>query len=163
MIQEWAAVHECLGFPHQVFAEQEFRADEVPGVEPALRPRPDGAGHQVIGIAHPMNAGSPRRWVGTEAAAPASVLRESSVAAAAPRPAPFQSPEVQPDGKVTFRLQAPDSRKVELSGQFLKGNQPMEKNEAGLWRITVGPVEPNLFTYNFVVDGVGLAGDLLRR
>lgn len=85
MIQEWAAVHECLGFPHQVFAEQEFRADEVPGVEPALRPRPDGAGHQVIGIAHPMNAGSPRRLFGTDAAAPASGLRESSLAAATPR------------------------------------------------------------------------------
>jgi hypothetical protein len=33
----------------------------------------------------------------------------------------------------------------------------MEKNEAGLWNITVGPVEPNLYPYNFVVDGLGVA------
>jgi enterochelin esterase-like enzyme/pimeloyl-ACP methyl ester carboxylesterase len=83
--------------------------------------------------------------------------KNTPVAAMVPRSAPIQSPEVHPDGKVTFRLQAPDAGKVELSGQFLKGNQPMAKNEAGLWSITVGPVEPNLYPYNFVVDGVGVA------
>jgi enterochelin esterase family protein len=74
-----------------------------------------------------------------------------------PRPAPFQSPEVHSDRKVTFRLQAKDASKVELSGQFLKGNQPMQKDGSGVWSITVGPVEPNLYPYNFVVDGVGLS------
>jgi enterochelin esterase family protein len=74
-----------------------------------------------------------------------------------PRPAPFQSPEVHSDRKVTFRLQAKDASKVELSGQFLKGNQPMQKDASGVWSITVGPVEPNLYPYNFVVDGVGLS------
>lgn len=74
-----------------------------------------------------------------------------------PRPAPFASPEVLPDRKVTFRLQAPGATKVELSGQFLPGNQVMEKNEVGIWSITVGPVEPNLYPYHFVVDGVGVA------
>jgi enterochelin esterase family protein len=78
-------------------------------------------------------------------------------AAPGPRPAPFQSPEVHPDRKVTFRFQAPGATKVELSGQFIKGNQPMEKGDTGLWTITVGPVEPNLYPYNFVVDGVGVA------
>lgn len=72
------------------------------------------------------------------------------------RPAPIVSPEVRPDRKVTFRLRAPGAAKVELSGQFLKGNQPMEKDATGLWSITVGPVEPDLYPYNFVVDGVGV-------
>lgn len=83
--------------------------------------------------------------------------KNKPVAAAGSRPAPFVSPEVHPDRKVTFRFQAPDAKKVELSGQFLNGNQPMEKNDAGLWTLTVGPVEPNLYPYNFVVDGVGVA------
>ena len=83
--------------------------------------------------------------------------KNKPVAAAGPRPAPFGSPEVHPDGKVTFRFHAPSATRVELSGQFLKGNQPMEKNEAGVWTLTVGPVEPNLYPYNFVVDGVGVA------
>lgn len=79
------------------------------------------------------------------------------VAAVGPRPAPFQSPEVHPDRKVTFRLKAPEAKKVELSGQFLKGNQIMEKDDSGVWSLTVGPVEPNLYPYNFVVDGTGVS------
>ncbi len=79
------------------------------------------------------------------------------VAAAGPRPAPPVSPEVHPDGKVTFRFNASGAEKVELSGQFLDGNRPMEKDDSGLWTVTVGPVEPNLYPYNFVVDGVGVA------
>jgi enterochelin esterase family protein len=85
--------------------------------------------------------------------------RNKPVAAASPgpRPAPFASPEVHPDRKVTFRLQAPGAAKVELSGQFLRGAQPMEKDAAGVWNLTVGPVEPNLYPYHFVVDGVAVA------
>ena len=83
--------------------------------------------------------------------------KNTPVAAVAPPPAPLQSPEVHSDRNVTFRFQAPEAKRVELSGQFLKGNQLMEKNEAGLWSITVGPIEPNLYPYNFVADGVGVA------
>ncbi|MEO6992287.1 MAG: alpha/beta hydrolase-fold protein, partial [Lacunisphaera sp.] len=77
--------------------------------------------------------------------------------AQAPRPLPIQSPVVHPDHTVTFSLRAPDAKQVELSGQFLHGNQPMQKAETGVWSLTVGPVEPNLYPYNFVVDGVGVA------
>lgn len=83
--------------------------------------------------------------------------RNKPVAATGFRPAPLVSPEVHSDRRVTFRLHAPHAEKVELSGQFLPGNQPMERDESGLWTITVGPVEPNLYPYNFVVDGVGVA------
>ena len=73
------------------------------------------------------------------------------------RPAPIKSPVVNADRTVTFRFRAPNATKVELSGQFLKGNQPLAKDETGEWSITVGPVEPNLYPYNFVVDGTGVA------
>lgn len=39
----------------------------------------------------------------------------------------------------------------------MKGNQPLVNNGEGVWSITVGPVEPNLYPYNFVVDGLGVA------
>jgi enterochelin esterase family protein len=101
-----------------------------------------------------------------------SILRTSLIAAALfslalalaaqPAPAPtraplINSPVVHPDHTVTFSLRAPDAKKVELSGQFLKASQPMQKDETGLWTLTVGPVEPNLYPYNFVVDGLGVA------
>jgi len=69
----------------------------------------------------------------------------------------LQSPVVHPDHTVTFSFKAPDAKKVELSGQFLKENQLLQKGDAGIWTITVGPVAPNLYPYNFVVDGVGVA------
>jgi len=73
------------------------------------------------------------------------------------REPPLESPVIHPDRTVTFRLLAPEALKVELSGQFLPGNLPMQKDASGLWSITVGPIEPNLYPYNFVVDGVGVA------
>jgi len=75
----------------------------------------------------------------------------------ATRTPPPQSPEVHADRTVTFRFRAPAAQKVELTGQFLPANRAMQKDEAGLWSITVGPVEPNLYPYNFVVDGTGVA------
>jgi enterochelin esterase family protein len=73
------------------------------------------------------------------------------------RTLPVVSPVVNPDHTVTVRFRAPDARNVELSGQFLAANQPMAKDESGVWSTTVGPVAPDLYPYNFVVDGVGVA------
>lgn len=73
------------------------------------------------------------------------------------RQPPINSPVVHADRTVTFRIRAPIALKAELSGQFLQGNLPMQKDDAGVWSITVGPVEPNLYPYNFVVDGVQVA------
>ncbi len=80
-----------------------------------------------------------------------------SAQAQAPRPPQIQSPVVHPDRTVTFHFKAPNAKKVELSAQFLKGNQPLTADTNGMWSITVGPVEPNLYPYNFVVDGMSVA------
>jgi enterochelin esterase family protein len=74
-----------------------------------------------------------------------------------PRPQPIVSPEIHADRTVTFRFRAPAATVVELSGQFLKANQPMTVDAAGVWSVTVGPVAPNLYPYNFVVNGVSVA------
>lgn len=69
---------------------------------------------------------------------------------------PIISPEVHPDRRVTFRFNAPNAKKVELSGQFQSVNRELHQREDGIWTITVGPIEPDLYPYNFVVDGLGL-------
>ena len=81
-----------------------------------------------------------------------------AVEASAQRPwvQPIESPVVHPDRTVTFSIKAKDARIVELSGQFMKGNRPLKADDAGLWTITVGPLEPNLYPYSFVVDGVSV-------
>lgn len=70
---------------------------------------------------------------------------------------PVESPIVHSDRTVTFNFKAPNAQKVELSAQFIRGNQPLTRNESGLWTITLGPVEPNLYPYHFIVDGVSVA------
>ncbi len=62
------------------------------------------------------------------------------------------SPEVHPDRSVTFRYQAPQAQKVELS--FQGKTLPMQKSEQGMWNLQVPPVEPELYGYTFLVDGV---------
>lgn len=65
-----------------------------------------------------------------------------------------QGPEIGPDRRVTFHLQAPAANEVTLTGEFMSGSKPLQKNAQGLWTITVGPVEPEIYNYNFTIDGV---------
>ena len=64
------------------------------------------------------------------------------------------SPEVHQDRRVTFRLRAPQAEKVEVEAGFVQGGRPMGKDENGLWSITLGPVEPDIYEYVFNVDGL---------
>ena len=61
-----------------------------------------------------------------------------------------------PGGRITFNHEAPNARKVELSGQFLEKNIPMVRNSRGIWSATVKPAEADIYPYNFVVDGVAV-------
>jgi enterochelin esterase-like enzyme len=67
----------------------------------------------------------------------------------------IKSPEVNPDRTVTFRFAAPGAKEVSLERE---GAAPvaMTKDDAGLWTITVGPLDPDIYGYNFVADGVSL-------
>ncbi len=69
----------------------------------------------------------------------------------------IKSPEVHNDRRVTFRLLAPEAEKVEINVRFAKENQPMQKDPNGLWSITLGPVEPEIYEYIFIVDGLEVA------
>ncbi len=66
------------------------------------------------------------------------------------------SPEVHEDRRVTLRFRAPEATVVQLVGEITQGRGPqaMTKDEDGLWTITVGPLEPEIWSYNFRVHGV---------
>ena len=61
---------------------------------------------------------------------------------------------VNPDKTVTFQLSAPKAATVELTGDFLQGNQAMNKADTGVWSITVGPLKPRIYNYAFLIDGL---------
>jgi enterochelin esterase-like enzyme/predicted esterase len=64
------------------------------------------------------------------------------------------SPEILADHRVTFRINAPKASDVAINGDFLQGSQKLTKDDTGLWSLTVGPLTPDLYTYNLSVDGV---------
>ncbi len=71
--------------------------------------------------------------------------------------AAVQSPEVRLDGRITFRLVAPKAAQAFVQGDWPGGRDlAMTKDSAGLWSVTTGPVEPELWTYTFTVDGLPL-------
>ncbi len=76
-----------------------------------------------------------------------------------PAPAPprsvgaLVSPEVQADGKVTFRLRAPKAEKVSVICESV-GTQAMAKDANGVWSVTVGPLAPGIYDCQFDVDGL---------
>jgi enterochelin esterase family protein len=74
-----------------------------------------------------------------------------------PQQPQFQSVEVMADRRVAFKVYAPNAQAVRLSGSDIPGNgrgAPMAKAENGVWDVTVGPVVPGAFRYNFNIDGV---------
>ena len=67
-----------------------------------------------------------------------------------------RSPEVHPDRRVTFRVYAPKATDVTVSGEFEVGApaHKMVKDAQGVWSVTIGPIEPENYEYDFMVDGV---------
>jgi len=85
------------------------------------------------------------------------------------RPEPLVSPGIGPDNRVTFRIRAPKASEVSVSASVGTLNpkpagavkdqpgmwsMPMHKEASGLWTLTIGPLEPDVYRYAFFVDGV---------
>ncbi len=70
------------------------------------------------------------------------------------------SPEINEDRSVTFRLEAPDAREVKISGDWMPpegwvpGSVALSKGEDGIWSHTSGVLEPELYGYSLTIDGV---------
>jgi enterochelin esterase family protein len=84
--------------------------------------------------------------------------RSDGRVAAGGSPPAVRSPEVHADRRVTFRLRAPEAGAVHLVGEVTQGRGPqaMAKGEDGVWSVTVGPLPPEIWIYNFRIQGVDL-------
>jgi enterochelin esterase family protein len=72
---------------------------------------------------------------------------------------PVVSPEVSADRQVTFRILAPNAQAIRLNASDIPGLGPkgiLTKADNGVWSLTVGPLEPGAYRYNFNVDGVSV-------
>ena len=79
----------------------------------------------------------------------------------APMGARVISPEVHDNHTVTFRLYAPNAEKVVVRGTMFTGGMEaksaeMTKDDKGVWSVTAGPFTPDVYTYTFNVDGLGI-------
>ena len=74
----------------------------------------------------------------------------------------LNAPAVDPDGYVTFSLNAPEANEVYLYFQNQTGPSPaadafpMIMGDDGVWSITMGPLAPDMYGYDFIVDGVNI-------
>jgi len=98
-------------------------------------------------------------WCLTWTAAPqvtAQVPERAPVGPMRERGPAFVSPEVLPDHRVTFRVQALKASEVTLRGDWMEGfaSEKLSKDDQGVWSLTVGPLVPDFYSYSFSVDGV---------
>lgn len=131
--------------------------------------------HTLLGLAlAPLPAQSPTPAqaapaLGTVEANPASGTVEANPAPSAAQPTPTPTPtfgdhwtEVLPDRRVTFRLLAPKASAVTVliglkSGVYEPSgttSTTLTRGANGLWTVTLGPFEPDLYEYQFNLDGV---------
>ncbi len=89
---------------------------------------------------HWNNRNPSGRWFAT--------VQEATKPGLPPVPSPLVSPEVHPDGSVTFRYLDPYSQEVLL---HLEGAKPvmMQKDDLGVWSITTAPLTPDYYGYIF--------------
>jgi Carbohydrate-binding module 48 (Isoamylase N-terminal domain) len=100
----------------------------------------------------------------TQTAAPGSTPSQAPAAApaqgrggrGASAPA-FNSPEVATDRRMAFRIYAPNAQAIRLAAGDIPGvgqTTQLTKAENGVWEVTIGPIDPGSYRYNFNVDGV---------
>ena len=81
------------------------------------------------------------------------------------------SPEINPDHSVTFRYHNPKAKTVQVTGDFLPtrpieldfggrtlvydapGHADLQEGPGGVWTYTSAPLEGELYSYSFLVDG----------
>ena len=65
-----------------------------------------------------------------------------------------KSPEINADNTVTFRLHAPKAITVQLTGDCVDGVVSMKEDSLGVWSYTTAKLEPELYSYSFIVNGM---------
>jgi enterochelin esterase-like enzyme len=88
------------------------------------------------------------------------------------QPPPTRSSiEVLEGNKVKFSINAPEARDIRVTGEWMQGygaisfengvmkrgpivSEQLVKDDSGLWTVTLGPIKPSSYGYNYVIDGV---------
>jgi enterochelin esterase family protein len=83
------------------------------------------------------------------------ILTLGPLSAQPPALPPVNSPDVHADRTVTFRFRDPNAKEVLLAREGAQ-RIAMLKDEEGIWSVTTDPLEPDLYGYSFVADGVSL-------
>jgi enterochelin esterase family protein len=65
-----------------------------------------------------------------------------------------KSPEINADNTVTFRLHAPKAITVQVTGDCVDGVVSMKEDSLGVWSYTTPKLEPELYSYSFIVNGM---------
>lgn len=66
-----------------------------------------------------------------------------------------ESPVVNSDSSVTFRLNAPHAENVKILGDWESGMPGiMNKSADGIWEYTTSPLTSEMYTYRFDIDGI---------
>ena len=79
---------------------------------------------------------------------------------AIPGLSPGGYPKVNDDKTVTFMLNAPNAKEVSLMLGSSMERKALTKDDKGIWTITVGPLQPELYTYGILVDGLRIVDPL---
>ena len=69
------------------------------------------------------------------------------------------SPRILPDNRVQFSIYAPNAETVLLIGSDIPNigwSKAMMKESNGVWDVTLGPLDPGAYRYQFNVDGVSV-------
>lgn len=72
-------------------------------------------------------------------------------------PVMIRSGEVTADGRIILRLYAPKAASVEVTGEWMPGQgtrEAMTGNDTGLYVYETLPLAPELYAYNFIIDGI---------
>ncbi len=88
-----------------------------------------------------------------------ALLLAASTAVLAQGPQPIRSPDVLSDRRVTFRFRAPNAKEVFVAREGAQ-RLAMAKDDKGVWSVTTDPLEPDLYGYSIIADGVGLIDPL---
>jgi enterochelin esterase family protein len=89
--------------------------------------------------------------------APAAFAQPPAGRGGGPQAPQVTSPELLPDRRITFRILAPQAQAIRLAAGDIPGvgqTTQLTKGENGVWEVTIGPVNPGAYRYNFNVDGV---------
>ncbi len=69
----------------------------------------------------------------------------------------YTSPIINTDRTVVFNLYAPKAENVFLLSSIQSENIPMVKGTNGLWTVTIGPITPEIYHYQFDIDGAKIS------